>query len=199
MALDADDYPRSLKSPAAQERRRAMLTLPHVAPLVRYTEHLRSRPGACVPEFDPCDGGIDARILFLFEKPGPKTDVARGGSGFISRNNNDPTAEAAHAFLIAAGIPRGDTVLWNLIPWWNDTRDLTREEHIDGRREVSNLVALLPRLHTIVLVGRTAKAARPYLDGFKIIESDHPSPLVRAKFFERWTAIPDVWRQATLV
>src|SRR5271170_2745460 len=97
-ARDADDYPRSLKSPAAQERRRAMLTLPHVAPLVRYTEQLRSRPGACVPEFDPCDGGIDARILFLFEKPGPKTDVARGGSVSSAATTMTPRPRQRTAF-----------------------------------------------------------------------------------------------------
>jgi hypothetical protein len=59
-----------------------------------------------VPEFDPLDGGVEAQVLFLFEKPGPMTaelgGSKRSGSGFISRNNDDPTAEATfkvHRFL----------------------------------------------------------------------------------------------------
>jgi hypothetical protein len=43
--------------------------------------------------------------LFLFEKLGPMTAEA-GGSGFISRNNDDPTAEATFRFMEQAKIPR---------------------------------------------------------------------------------------------
>ena len=54
-----------------------------------------------VPDFDPLDGGIETRTLFLFEKPGRMTAdgfARRFGSGFISRNNDDQTAEATFAF-----------------------------------------------------------------------------------------------------
>jgi hypothetical protein len=76
---------------------KAMLTLPHIAPLSAYAAKLRLRGSVEVPEFDPLDGGVNARILFLFEKPGPMTADGstfseRSGSGFISRD--DPTAEA---------------------------------------------------------------------------------------------------------
>ena len=39
-----------------------------------------------VPDFDPLDGGVEARALFLFEKPGRMT-AGQSGSGFISRDN----------------------------------------------------------------------------------------------------------------
>jgi hypothetical protein len=76
-----------------------------------------------VPEFDSLDGGVDARVLFLFEKPGPMTAEGNGanrrvGSGFISRNNDDPTAEATFTFMRQANLPRKLTILWNVIPWW---------------------------------------------------------------------------------
>jgi hypothetical protein len=49
-----------------------------------------------VPDFDPLDGGVNAQVLFLLEKPGPMAaeDGKRAGSGFISRDNDDGTAEA---------------------------------------------------------------------------------------------------------
>src|ERR1700740_40451 len=83
------------------------------------------------PNFDPLDGGVDAQVLFLFEKPGPMT-VGDDGSGFISRKNDDPTAEATFEFMSRAGIPRHLTVTWNLIPWWNGTRKVTRLEIEDA-------------------------------------------------------------------
>jgi hypothetical protein len=61
-----------------------MLKDPHVAPLTDFVEHLRRKhQGWEFPDFDPLDGGINAEILFLFEKPGPKTSARGGGSGFI--------------------------------------------------------------------------------------------------------------------
>lgn len=76
-----------------------------------------------VPDFDPLDGGIAAEVLFLMEKPGPRTDNtgAKGhaGSGFISRDNDDPTAEAILRFMEEAGIARKRSILWNTVPWWN--------------------------------------------------------------------------------
>jgi hypothetical protein len=193
----AADLPRSLKDPVEQRRRRQMLTEPHIAPLADYVRRLRTRPGAIVPDFDPCDGGILAKILFLFEKPGPATDPDHGGSGFISRNNDDPTAEATFRFMEEAGIPRGVTLTWNAIPWWNGTRRLTGEERSAGLKELEALRRLVPGLTTVVLVGRTAGAALPFLQGLRIVASDHPSPLVRARYPERWRCIPSVWRGAT--
>ena len=46
-----------------------------------------------------------------------------GGSGFISRNNNDPTAEAIFQFMEQAGIDRKLTLIWNAIRGWNDHQD----------------------------------------------------------------------------
>jgi hypothetical protein len=107
--IEADDQPRSMRDPAVRERRRAMLDQRHMIELANFAERLR-RPGVEVPDFDPLDGGIEARVLFLFEKPGPMTAVAGKGknssSGFVSRDNDDPTAEAVLNFMREAEIPR---------------------------------------------------------------------------------------------
>jgi len=176
-----------------------MLSLPHIAPLAAYAARLRSRPGLEVPDFDPLDGGIDARVLFLLEKPGPMTSPfrpVREGSGFISRDNDGATAETTRRFMLEAGLPRRDTVIWNVIPWWNGTIAVTAPERAAGLQELQSLLALLPRLHTAVLVGRTAARARPILNRLRVLESAHPSPQVRAGYRAMWDAIPEVWRRA---
>jgi uracil-DNA glycosylase len=200
MSLNADDYPRSMRDEGVQERRKAMLHQPHMQPLSTYVAKLRERRSGQVPDFDPFDGGTDARVLFLFEKPGRMTANGRGkrvGSGFISRNNNDPTAEATFDFMQRAGIPRKLTVTWNLIPWWNGTRRVTGEELQDGFNCLQELIAQLPKLRGVVLVGRHAAKAKHYLNEryprLRVLTSDHPSPLVRAKFPKRWNAIPLLW------
>jgi len=193
MADDPDDYPCSMRDPLVRQRRQAMLSQPHVAPLTDFANDLRGRLQGEVPDFDPLDGGINARILFLFEKPGPMA----AGSGFISRNNDDPTAKATFQFMRDANIPRGDTVIWNVIPWWNGRIKFTGAERQTAIRELDHLRELLPKLDTVVLVGKTAGNARPYLvGGLRVLESAHPSPKVRSTNRTRWDAIPGVWREA---
>jgi len=81
---------------------------------------LRARDGNEYPYFDPADGGVDAEVLFLFEKPGPMTvEDGRGkrvGSGFISRDNDDPTAQFSGEFWRQAGFSRKSRILWNVVP-----------------------------------------------------------------------------------
>jgi hypothetical protein len=193
-----DDQLRSMRDPAVCEHRRAMLSFPHMIQLKTFAEKLR-RPGLEVPDFDPVDGGVEARALFLFEKPGPMTVKGgrgkRSGSGFISRNNDDPTAEAVFNFMRDAGIPRELTILWNVIPWWNGFRAVTAPELQAGVSSLNELIHLLPRLRAVVLVGQRAARARSYINGLTLFTCDHPSPLVRARWPERWNAIQSEWRK----
>ncbi|QHA86806.1 uracil-DNA glycosylase [Serratia rhizosphaerae] len=199
MQSDNFSRPRSLRSADAINAKNALLNEPHVEQLTKYVEELKIRhPGWEFPYFDPHDGGQDADILFLLEKPGPKTSPGRGGSGFISRDNNDATAEAIFNFMNVAGIPRKRTVLWNTIPGWNGTIKLTSAEKKEGLSELVNLLALLPNLSTIVLVGRKAEKAIPMIEmkPVKIIVSAHPSPKVRAINRAVWDSIPGHWLEA---
>jgi uracil-DNA glycosylase len=128
--------------------------------------------------------------------------ASNSGSGFISRNNDDPSAEATFAFMQRAGIPRKLTVTWNVIPWWNGTRKVTKKELRDGVDSVRELIALLPLLRAAVLVGRNAAKAIPYLrsgTALALFTSAHPSPLVRAKYPERWNAISSQWAEVRKV
>jgi hypothetical protein len=124
--------------------------------------------------------------------------ASNNGSGFISRNNDDPSAEATFTFMQRAGIPRQLTVTWNVIPWWNGTRKVTGKELRDGVDSVRELIVLLPLLRGAVLVGHKAAKAMPYLRSgtdLTLFTSAHPSPLVRAKYPERWNAISSQWAE----
>lgn len=194
-----DDRPRSLGERSVRERREALLNQPHVRALTRYVYDLREQGLGEVPYFDPLDGGINARVLFLFEKPGPMTLGSRSGSGFISRNNDDRSAEATFHFMARAGIPRGMTVTWNVVPWWNGTPSVRAAELRQGAREVRNLIMLLPHLQAVVFVGEKAKKARRYLKipGLTFFSSAHPSPKVQARWPALWQSIPSDWAQVT--
>lgn len=172
--------PRSLSSPTERERRMALLVEPHVAPLQDYVEHLRTeRPSLTIPNFDPLDGGINARMLFVFEAPGPN----RLETGFISRDNDDRTAEAIHRFMAEAGIPRSETVLWNTGPGWdrdiaNSARTAKRDAYL-----LDGVLDLLPRLQVAVLAGGIARSkARPYVEkrGLPVYETVHVAGRARS-------------------
>lgn len=111
---NSDNVPRSLGDSEVLERRRALLNCRHMERLNR-TELRAEQKGGEFPDFEPLDGGINAEALFLFEKPGPAT-VRNGGSGFISRNTNDATAESIRKFMRKAGTSRECTITWNVVP-----------------------------------------------------------------------------------
>ena len=187
---------------AIQARTKLLLSSQHMAPLVQYAERLGADQDWEVPDFDPVDGGINASILFLAEKPGPMASVdgrgRRAGSGFVSLDNDDPTAKAGFKFMAQAGIPRGCIVKWNVVPGWNGTRMITAQELRLGVAEVSRLVAHLKKLKAIVLVGKKAQRAGSLLEssGPRVFHSPHPSMLVRNRYPEQWNQIPVIWREA---
>jgi len=85
------DKPKSLCNPIAIQSRLAGIFEPHISPLTAFVEAIRKETGLIreIPYFDPLDGGINAKCLFLFEAPGPRAVY----SGFISRNNPDESAQ----------------------------------------------------------------------------------------------------------
>jgi hypothetical protein len=196
------DSPRSLRDKREIARRTAMLHEPHVETLTAFVADLRAANavGMIYPDFDPLDGGIDADILFLFEKPGPKTSPEHGGSGFISRDNNDPTAEATFKFMRSGNLPRQRTLIWNAIPGWNGERRIGAQEWREGVAALKGLISILPVLRTMVLVGRKAERARSLVQDMpiRLLFSPHPSPVVRGSRRSQWETIPTIWAQAVV-
>ena len=116
-------------------RRQTLLASPHMTELRDFVRELRAQTGSefKIPDFDPLDGGKRARVLFLMEAPGPKA-VA---SGFVSRDNPDPTARNLKNFLQDAGIEREGCAVWNLVPWYigNETGSKIRPATADDARQ----------------------------------------------------------------
>lgn len=111
---DPTRAPKANGDPAEVARKLSLLQEPHVAPLTAFVERLRVQHGGgeSVPWFDPTEAGVHARILALLEAPGPKATGATGprpkarGSGFISADNTDPTADHVWHLLRDSRIDR---------------------------------------------------------------------------------------------
>jgi uracil-DNA glycosylase len=113
------------------------------------------------------------------EAAGPKAKE----SGFISRNNNDMSAENMFRFLKKADLSREVSLLWNIVPWYlgdgKNIKPATKEDIREGSKYLEQLLHLLGNLKAIVLVGKKAQ------DGFMLVQIDpniqvfktvHPSP-----------------------
>ena len=192
--------PRANASSLEIERRNAALKNAHMRPLVEYVGRLRSQyPSFEFPDFDPLGGGVDADMLFLLEKPGPKTSRRGGGSGFISTCNDDPTAEATWRFLQEAGINIERTCHWNIIPGWDGNREQRSRTDVEsGLRHLDSLLDLLPKLRVAVLLGNKAHKAEVLLQnrGLRSIKTIHPSGLARASYPDRWIRLGNEWAKA---
>lgn len=191
--------PRALRDPAALAQRRALID--PADPLAAYAASLR-QGDLEVPDFDPLNGRAGVRLLFLLEKPGPMTAAtrqgARPGSGLISPDNDDRTAEATFGFLQTAGVDRSMVAFWNVIPWWNGTIRVTAAEQREGLAALQGLIDLLTGVRGVVLVGNRAGRAQGFLldAGLFVSRSAHPSPQVRAVYRDMWDAIPAIWATA---
>lgn len=176
--LEIDENARyALKSEFERERRRGMLDRPHIKPLVLFLNEIKYArgPNCEIPYFDPCDGGIHSKAIFLLESPGKKAK----GSGFISRNNPDETANNIRRLFIDAKLDRSKTLLWNIVPWYLG-RAPTDREIKEALPFLKDLVKMLANLRVIVLVGIKAWRGESEIASFAkipIIKTYHPSPL----------------------
>ena len=172
-------HPKALRDPGELVWRRTLVEGDHVRPLTRYARDLATRMGSPVPLADPLDGGVTARLLILLETPGPRMLT----TGFVSRDNPTGTAANLYRFLDRAGIARGDTVIWNIVPWLiqvpgTPNRNPTRAQVAEGLLHLPEFLDLLPNLELAVTAGRKAEAARDLLEARDIpcLAMPHPSP-----------------------
>ncbi len=178
------DFPKSLGDETIRHQRFAMLDEPHIKNFTSLVKEIRRQEGFSeeVPYFDPMDGGTNARALFLLEAPG----VKGVRSGFISRNNPDETAKNMFFALQDADLPRNETVLWNVVPWYigsgSKIRPARARDIEDGKAYIARLLEILPRLRVVALVGRKAQRIGTWLETganrcFEVFHVPHPSPL----------------------
>jgi hypothetical protein len=145
---------------ADDEFRRAQVagagTEPHMAPIDAFVAAI-SEPDeeGRVPRIAPHHGGTDARVLSVLRDPGPKT-LEGTGSGFLSVENDDPTAERQAILFREHGIRDRDVLPWNAYPWFIDRAPNAAEGRV-GARALVELIALLPDLEIVLLQGRDAE------------------------------------------
>ncbi|MFJ5831458.1 uracil-DNA glycosylase [Streptomyces sp. NPDC093089] len=205
--------PRSLRDPEAlRTRLEAVRTEPVVRPLNDWVEKLRGRlgEGESVPWFDPASGGVEARSLFLLEAPGRKAMGAeaalrRTGSGIISVDNDDPTAQNCWNLRNEAGLRYELSLHWNVVPWYLGTADRIAAP---GKTEIQRaapflheVISMLPALEVVVPMGRKAQAGwaayqEAHAPEVHTLPTWHPSPRVFASRPTARQEILDVLRQA---
>lgn len=125
----------------------------HLAPINEFVDRLRVQ--AWAPYVAPIHGGVDARVLTLLRDPGPATQDTLG-SGFLSIENDDPTAARLNELLASAGLGASDTVLWNAYPWYIN-RAPNAAELDEGVGPILDLIALMPKLKVVLLQGGSAR------------------------------------------
>ena len=173
----------ALSDPAEVAARHALLReAAHTAPISALAARIRAATGRPVPEPDPLDGGIGARLLLLLETPGPR---ASHEDAIVSRDKPGGTGANLRRFLGAAGIARRETLIWNAVPWiihapGARNRAPRMAELRAGLAWLPPLLELLPALCVAVLAGRFAAAAEPVLraarPGLPVLAMPHPSP-----------------------
>lgn len=181
MSVSEPVAPRSLVDPLLLAARHRLMDSPHLAPLRHLVAQIAAETGAAVPDPDPLDGGVQARLLLLLETPGP----AIRGTGIVSRDNPTGTASNLFRFLQAAGIPRAETLIWNAVPWvihpeGARNRAPRRSEIRAAAPYLAPLLLRLPALRVVVLAGRVAGEFEPVLatlqPGLPVYRVPHPSP-----------------------
>lgn len=160
-----------------------MLICPsRLAPLERWREPLAAG-GREVPHFDPLDGGVDARVLILLGTPGAGMTADRA----MSHDNPSGTSRNLRRLCAEVELAREDGVLWNAVPWvvhapGAANRPLRRGELREGLATLPGLLALLPHLRAVVLLGRSAGEAAPVIaaerPGLSVFAAPHPSPTI---------------------
>jgi uracil-DNA glycosylase len=110
-----------------------------------------------VPYVAPMYGGIQARLLTVLTSPGTATHAAPRGTGFLCIENPDPAAANVKSLLEHAGIRPVDMVPWNACPWFTREQKPTAAELEAGVDPWLRLMALLPALRVIMLLGSAAQ------------------------------------------
>jgi uracil-DNA glycosylase len=181
-APDPATAPRAHRDRREVERKLQLLDLPHIATLTAFVRGLSADRGVAVPWFDPRRPGPRRGSCSYSRTLGRRADAAQG-SGFISADNDDKSAENTWSFFRQAGIDRRrDIVAWNIVPWYlgdqHKIGDVTARDIEEARPTLLELLSLLPELRAVVLFGRKAQAgwrrARPTVD-VPVLEAPHPA------------------------
>jgi uracil-DNA glycosylase len=171
-----------MKDPEYAERQRQGVGDPHVAPINRFVDSLRTEKAEkFVPYVAPIYGGVNARLLYVLRDPAKKAQE----SHLLCWENDDNTAAELCEQFGRVRIDAKDVVPWNAYPWFID-RSPKAAELKEGAEALRRLLDLLPNLRVVMLCGSKAQGAwelleRRYPDlrqdlRLQVISTFHPSP-----------------------
>lgn len=156
----------------------------HVERINRLVDELREEKRRGMPYVDARYGGIHSEVLFLFQDPGPGTDANESGSGFLSSQNDDPSAERFLRCLNRVGLTVERVITWNAYPWMMKREQGITVKHLEeGVDVLVRLFQHLPRLRVVILMGKKAQNCwqrfdhrRPEITReYHVLESYHTS------------------------
>lgn len=156
---------RQMSNPRYRDEQWSRRYAPHVEPINRLIDGLGELDDAGHPPYvAPMYRGIHAPALAILRDPGPKAGGA-AGSGFLSVENDDQTAERQCAFFAEAGVDPSDVAPWNAYPWYINAKP-SRLQLAGGTRPLRQLLDLMPNLCVVLLLGGDAQSAwRLFLSG----------------------------------
>ncbi|WP_448072463.1 hypothetical protein [Georgenia yuyongxinii] len=132
---------------------------PHIRPVNELVDALvQERPGETMPYVAPHYDPGQACIVSLMSNPGPRAAGARG-SGFISCENDDPTAQRIATVYADVGLAHAHVVPWNAHPWYVHDglkNGLTTAYLADGIDPLVRLLDACPQVRVIVAHGGDA-------------------------------------------
>ncbi|GAA3677730.1 hypothetical protein GCM10023081_14990 [Arthrobacter ginkgonis] len=147
---------RNMSSPSYVKDAEARIHEENIQPVTLLCQELQDGvPGSRVPLVDPVHDVDDARIISLQIAPGPGTS-----SGFLSLENDDPTAARLAEVYEAAGLQPRHGILWNAYPWELPAEagmKLTLAQTKQGVRPFRRFLAEVPRVSAIVAHGGYAQ------------------------------------------
>lgn len=145
--------PRPLSDPLEIQRRLGLLHEPHISELTHLVEQIHEvERNHSVPWFDPMGGGVNAKVLLLLQDP---SDTAQNGTGFISPDNPDVTANNTTWFRDQARILPHELIHWNVIPWM--MRNTFAQEMTRALKYLIELRELLLALKVVICMGNNAR------------------------------------------
>ena len=157
-----------------------------MAPLNRLVLEMRGDAGLAndaksISYVDPDSGGTSARVLFLLRDP---SRVAAEGTGFISPDNPDSTADNFTWLREQAHLDRNLCLHWNVVPWFIGKRNAAAEAR-RARPWLERFIAEMTNLKVVVCLGDDARKAwdaihptNPCREGWQPISQAMRGPLV---------------------
>lgn len=160
--------------------------------LENYRLRLQAETGLTFPRFAP-DSSHEARILLVAETPGGSGAVK---SGICAPTNDDPTARRTLRCMRGAGVSAREVVFWNFYAAYEPQKPSSDEQ---WARRLEALIAIMPKLRTILVMGDKAWHGVRYVRvprHVELIWAPHPSARSINPRPEREALIVEAWQRA---